>query len=136
MRHADEPSIFERYYRAESFVDCFLPQRDQSVDGIIPIIHTNDFRHFNLIHLSGDPVNRLLFLGYGGCIIGSLDVAREFLRVSTRISTPLISGWPTRTRPWPRSPEGTLRWRDVRVELSRAERCELTAMLSKGKRAT
>jgi hypothetical protein len=81
MRDAEEPSIFERYYRAEPFVDRFQTQQDQAVDVIIPIVHTNEFWCTNLRSIYREiPVNRLI-LGDGGCIDGSIDVAREFPRI-------------------------------------------------------
>lgn len=81
MSETEEPSIFERYYRAEPFVDRFEGEREQAVDVIIPIIHTNEFWRANLASIYREvPVNRLI-LGDGGCIDGSIDLAREFPRV-------------------------------------------------------
>jgi hypothetical protein len=81
MSEPEEPSIFERYYRAEPFVDRFATERAQAVDVIIPIIHTNEFWRANLTSIYREiPVNRLI-LGDGGCIDGSIDVARGFPRV-------------------------------------------------------
>lgn len=81
MRDTEEPSIFARYYSAEKFVDRFSSERENAVDVIIPIIHTNEFWRPNLTSIYREiPVNRLL-LGDGGCIDGSIDVAREFPRV-------------------------------------------------------
>ena len=81
MSDTEEPSIFARYYRAEPLVDRFETQREQAVDVVIPIIHTNEFWRANLASIYREiPVNRLI-LGDGGCIDGSIDVAREFPRV-------------------------------------------------------
>jgi hypothetical protein len=81
MTEPEEPSSFERYYRAELFADRFEAERDRAVDVIIPIIHTNEFWRANLTSIYREiPVNRLL-LGDGGCIDGSIDVARGFPRV-------------------------------------------------------
>lgn len=81
MKQSEEPSIFERYYRSEPFVDRFERERDAAVDVVIPIIHTNEFWRANLASIYREiPVNRLI-LGDGGCIDGSIDIAREFPRV-------------------------------------------------------
>jgi hypothetical protein len=81
MSRDSEQSIFARYYGAEPFVDRFQRQPEQAVDVIIPIIHTNEFWRANLLSIYREiPVNRLI-LGDGGCIDGSIDVAREFPRV-------------------------------------------------------
>jgi len=82
MSESEDLSIFERYYRAEPFVDRFQTERDAAVDVIIPIIHTNEFWRANLTSIYREiPVNRLI-LGDGGCIDGSLGVALEFPRVN------------------------------------------------------
>ena len=81
MNEPDEKSIFERYYTPEPFVDRFAADPSQGVDVVIPIIHTNEFWRANLLSIYREiPVNRLI-LGDGGCIDGSIDVAREFPRV-------------------------------------------------------
>lgn len=81
MSLSEEQSIFERYYRDEPFIDRFAIGRDAAVDVVIPIIHTNEFWRANLRSIYREiPVNRLI-LGDGGCVDGSIDVAREFPRV-------------------------------------------------------
>jgi hypothetical protein len=84
MSESEELSIFARYYRTEPFVDRFRSERDQAVDVIIPIIHTNEFWRANLTSIYREiPVNRLI-LGDGGCVDGSIDVAREFPRAEVK----------------------------------------------------
>jgi hypothetical protein len=81
MRDSDEASIFSRYYQQVPLVDRFAVDKDQAVDVIIPIIHTNELWRTNLHSIYREiPVNRLL-LGDGGCIDNSLEIAREFPRV-------------------------------------------------------
>lgn len=76
-----EPSIFERYYSDQPFVDRFEQDAAEAVDVIIPVIHTNELWHANLLSIYREvPVKRLI-LGDGGCIDGSLDVACRFPRV-------------------------------------------------------
>lgn len=81
MTTSDEPSIFSLYYSDETFVDRYAQNPDEAVDVIIPVIHTNELWRKNLISIYREiPVNRLI-LGDGGCIDGSIDLAKEFPRV-------------------------------------------------------
>jgi hypothetical protein len=81
MSETSSPSIFARYYQAEPFVDRLATDREQAVDVVIPIIHANEFWHANLVSIYREvPVKRLI-LGDGGCIDGSMDIARKFPRV-------------------------------------------------------
>jgi hypothetical protein len=78
----DNPSIFERLYGEEAFVDRFAVNREGAVDVVIPIVHSNELWRKNLISIYREiPVHRLL-LGDGGCIDDSLAVAGRFPRVS------------------------------------------------------
>ncbi len=79
---AKEPaSIFREFYTEKTFIDRFLMEGGKGYDVIIPIVHTNEFWRSNLIsYYSQIPVNRLL-IGNGGCIDGSIEIAREFPRV-------------------------------------------------------
>ena len=80
--HEDEASsIFSRFFNPTAFVDRYQHDRDRAVDVVIPIIHTNELWGVNLLSIYREiPVARLI-LGDGGCIDGSLDVARKFPRV-------------------------------------------------------
>jgi glycosyltransferase involved in cell wall biosynthesis len=74
-------SIFSEYYGQQQFVDRFTTDASRAVDVLIPIIHTNEIWRANLVSIYREvPVNRLI-LGDGGCIDGSIDVAKEFPRV-------------------------------------------------------
>ena len=76
------PSIFQQYYSDEPFVDRFISQPSEAVDVIIPVIHTNELWHSNLRSIYREiPVSRLL-IGDGGCIDNSLDIVRQFPRVT------------------------------------------------------
>jgi hypothetical protein len=74
-------SVFKKYYTDQPFVDRFLLGKEPGIDVIIPIIHTNELWEADLRSLYREvPVNRLL-IGDGGCIDGSVDIARKFPRV-------------------------------------------------------
>jgi len=76
-----EPSIFQRYYANEPFEDRFVKDPTDAMDVIIPIIHTNELWHANLISLYREiPIRRLL-IGDGGCIDNSIEVVSKFPRV-------------------------------------------------------
>lgn len=75
-------SIFSKYYSAENFEDQYLKNREEAVDVIIPIIHTNELWEKNLISYYREiPINRLL-IGDGGCIDDSLTILKKFPRVT------------------------------------------------------
>lgn len=81
MYKEDIHSIFAEYYQPTEIVDRFATDRARAVDVIIPIIHTNEIWRANLLSIYREiPVNRLI-LGDGGCIDGSIDIARKFPRV-------------------------------------------------------
>jgi glycosyltransferase involved in cell wall biosynthesis len=81
MTETDPQSIFARYYEFEPFIDRFEVESDRAVDVIIPVIHTNELWRANLLSIYREvPVNRLI-IGDGGCVDGSIDIAREFPRV-------------------------------------------------------
>ena len=69
------------YYQKQAFIDRYQIEPSQSVDVIIPIIHTNELWRQNLLSIYREiPVNRLL-IGDGGCIDNSVLIAKEFPRV-------------------------------------------------------
>ncbi|OGH12314.1 MAG: hypothetical protein A2857_04955 [Candidatus Levybacteria bacterium RIFCSPHIGHO2_01_FULL_36_15] len=74
-------SIFSRYYLKTKFKDRFLLKEKNSVDVIIPVVHTNELWKTNLYSFYREiPINRLL-IGDGGCIDNSIDIVRKFPRV-------------------------------------------------------
>ena len=81
MSTSEDQSIFAQYYGEEPFFDRYANDHTDAVDVIIPVIHTNELWRKNLISIYREiPVNRLI-LGDGGCIDGSIDLARQFPRV-------------------------------------------------------
>lgn len=73
--------IFDKYFDNRPFVDRFLTDRDDAVDVLIPVTHTNALWRSNLLSIFKEiPVNRLL-IGDGGCTDGSIEVVQEFPRV-------------------------------------------------------
>jgi hypothetical protein len=75
-------SIFQRYYRTETLVDRFARDPAGAIDVIIPVIHTTELWHNNLISIYRDvPVNRLL-ISDGGCKDDSIEIASRFPRVT------------------------------------------------------
>jgi hypothetical protein len=75
-------SIFRRYYESRPFVDRYQSEPEGAVDVLIPLIHANELWHANLSSMYREvPVHRLI-IGDGGCIDGSVDVARGFPRVN------------------------------------------------------
>lgn len=84
-------SIFRRYYSRETFRDRFLTDPDDSVDVIIPVVHTNELWESNLNSLYREiPINRLL-IGDGGCIDDSIEIALKFPRVEVFDHTSYVS---------------------------------------------
>lgn len=76
-----ESSIFEKYYLKEPFKDRFEWDRENAIDVIIPLMHTNELWMTNLLSIYREiPVNRLI-LGDGGCIDDSIEIAKTFPRV-------------------------------------------------------
>ncbi|HEY5947975.1 MAG TPA: glycosyltransferase family A protein [Kofleriaceae bacterium] len=75
-------SIFQRYYRSDPFVDRFARDPAGAIDVIIPVIHTNELWHQNLVSIYRDvPVNRLL-ISDGGCKDDSIKIVSQFPRVT------------------------------------------------------
>jgi len=75
-------SIFKQYYTDSSFIDRYLFCQDNSVDVIIPVIHTNELWKANLISIYREvPVKRLL-ISDGGCIDDSIEIVKGFPRVN------------------------------------------------------
>lgn len=75
-------SIFQRYYKHETLDDRFARDKSGAIDVIIPVIHTNELWHNNLISIYRDvPVNRLL-ISDGGCKDDSIAIAQKFPRVT------------------------------------------------------
>jgi len=79
--HDKSDPIFRGYYSSETFVDRFLTEPEESMDVIIPIIHTNELWEGNLFSFYREiPINRLL-IGDGGCIDNSIEIVSKFPRV-------------------------------------------------------
>lgn len=75
-------SIFQRYYRNETLVDRFARDPDGAIDVIIPVIHTTELWHNNLMSIYREvPVSRLL-ISDGGCKDDSIAIAERFPRVT------------------------------------------------------
>jgi hypothetical protein len=74
-------SIFQEYYTNQPFVDRYALDSANAVDVIIPVFHTNELWHINLISIYREvPVRRLL-ISDGGVIDDSIDIVRKFPRV-------------------------------------------------------
>ena len=75
-------SIFQRYYKPEPLEDRFARDPSGAIDVIIPVLHTNELWHANLISIYRDvPVNRVI-ISDGGCKDDSIEIARRFPRVT------------------------------------------------------
>lgn len=75
------PSIFQRYYADEPFVDRFARDPADAVDVIIPVIHSNELWNANLRSIYREiPVARLL-IGDGGCVDNTIAVVSKYPRV-------------------------------------------------------
>src|SRR5688500_9369738 len=75
-------SIFQRYYKTETLVDRFARDASRAIDVIIPVIHTTELWHNNLISIYREiPVNRL-WISDGGCKDDSIAIAQKFPRVT------------------------------------------------------
>lgn len=80
--HEKSDSIFQRYYDEEPFIDRFIEDPTDSIDVIIPVIHTNELWESNLRSFYREiPINRLL-VGDGGCIDNTIDIVSKFPRVT------------------------------------------------------
>ncbi len=76
-----DESIFSKYYSKHDFADRYIKEKNETVDVIIPLIHTNELWKINLYSFYKEiPINRLL-LGDGGCIDNSINIVRQFPRV-------------------------------------------------------
>lgn len=74
-------SIFQEYYTNQPFVDRYALDSANAVDVIIPVFHTNELWHINLISIYREvPVRRLL-ISDGGVIDDSIDIVSKFPRV-------------------------------------------------------
>lgn len=74
-------SIFQEYYTNQPFVDRYELDSANAVDVIIPVFHTNELWHINLISIYREvPVRRLL-ISDGGVIDDSIDIVSKFPRV-------------------------------------------------------
>jgi glycosyltransferase involved in cell wall biosynthesis len=74
------PLKFKEYLDEPTFIDRFKAGQD-AVDVIIPLIHTNEMWRNNLLSIYREiPVNRLI-ISDGGCIDGSIEIAKQFPRV-------------------------------------------------------
>ena len=74
-------SIFEEYYKEQTFIDRYLKEPEKAVDVIIPVYHTNELWKTNLFSIYREvPVYRLL-ISDGGCIDNSIDIVKQFPRV-------------------------------------------------------
>jgi uncharacterized protein Smg (DUF494 family) len=74
-------SIFEEYYSEQKLVDRYLNDKENGIDVIIPVYHTNELWQANLTSIYREvPVRRLL-ISDGGVIDDSIDVVNRFPRV-------------------------------------------------------
>lgn len=74
-------SIFKEYYSTEEFYDKYQISKDDAIDVVIPIIHTNELWEANLYSIYREvSVNRLI-ISDGGCKDNSLEIVRRFPRV-------------------------------------------------------
>jgi hypothetical protein len=74
-------SIFKEYYSNQSFTDRFITNPEGAIDVIIPVYHTNELWHANLISIFREvPVRRLL-ISDGGVIDDSIAIVNRFPRV-------------------------------------------------------
>jgi glycosyl transferase family 2 len=74
-------SIFREYYTPQAFIDRFETDPANSVDVIIPVVHTNDLWKTNLFSLYREiPIHKLL-IGDGGCLDDSIEIVKAFPRV-------------------------------------------------------
>ena len=75
-------SIFTELYSKDIFVDRFIANSSNGVDVIIPVMHTNELWSKNLHAIYREiPVNRLI-ISDDGCVDDSIDIAREFPRLT------------------------------------------------------
>ena len=75
-------SIFQRYYKAEPFEDRYVRDPADATDVIIPVIHTNELWHANLVSIYREvPINRLV-ISDGGCKDDSIAIVSKFPRVT------------------------------------------------------
>ena len=85
------PSIFQTYFTETPFVDRFSKDPTGAMDVIIPIIHTNELWHTNLLSLYREiPIRRLL-IGDGGCVDNSIEIVSKFPRVEVHDHRSFVS---------------------------------------------
>jgi uncharacterized protein Smg (DUF494 family) len=75
------PSIFQQYYAKAPLEDRFVVDPTDAMDVIIPIIHTNELWHTNLLSLYREIPIRSLLIGDGGCVDNSIEIVSKFPRV-------------------------------------------------------
>lgn len=81
MTTESQPSIFQRYYSDEPFVDRYASDPAGAVDVIIPVIHSNELWEANLQSIYREiPVARLL-IGDGGCVDDTVAIVSRYPRV-------------------------------------------------------
>jgi glycosyltransferase involved in cell wall biosynthesis len=86
-----QQSIFQKFYSEQPFNDRYQKDKSNAVEVIIPIIHTNELWKTNLLSIYREiPVKRLL-IADGGCVDNSLEIAKEFPRVTIFDHTNYIS---------------------------------------------
>jgi len=74
-------TIFKEYYESKEFIDRFKESKEDEIDVIIPVYHTNDLWRANLYSIYREvPVRRML-ISDGGCIDDSITIVKEFPRV-------------------------------------------------------
>jgi len=74
-------SIFREYFTEPPFVDRYEGDPMDAVDVLIPVIHTNELWKVNLLSFYREVPIHKLFIGDGGCIDNSMEIAKEFPRV-------------------------------------------------------
>jgi hypothetical protein len=78
---ARDHSIFREYYTKQPFADRYVAHPEQGVDVIIPVIHTNELWEANLSSFYREIPVHTLWIGDGGCMDDSVEIARRYPRV-------------------------------------------------------
>ena len=74
-------SIFQRYYKEDIFLDRYGKEKENAVDVVMPVVHTNELWEANLRSIYREvPVSRLL-ISDGGCVDNSIDIVKKYPRV-------------------------------------------------------
>jgi hypothetical protein len=74
-------SIFAEYYQPSPIVDRYAAEPDRGVDVMIPVFHTNELWHANLLSIYREIPVHTLILGNAGGSEEALATARAFPRV-------------------------------------------------------